>query len=144
MLISRVADPRNFLLVGLPPKDMLEDVAAAWIANGLNVDDCFKRALSVTGEWVYDPSQGPLKTRIRQRRMSEFTIPLKNRTLAEVLEPQPAASVVIKKLLAWMDRVDTASQHPGMAKPEFKTADGEPIFPENDDPWCWEIQNSFA
>ncbi len=110
MLISRVADPRNFLLVGLPPKDMLEDVAAAWIANGLNVDDCFKRALSVTGEWVYDPSQGPLKTRIRQRRMSEFTIPLKNRTLAEVLEPQPAASVVIKKLLAWMDRVDTSSR----------------------------------
>ena len=35
----------------------------------------------------------------------------------------------------WVDRCDIAS-HTGLPKPEFKTTDGEGIFPNNDDdPW---------
>ena len=39
MLVSRVTDPQNFLLIGVPPKDLLEYIAAALIAFGINVDD---------------------------------------------------------------------------------------------------------
>ena len=34
----------------------------------------------------------------------------------------------------WIDRVDLASQL-AQARPTFETAEGEPIFPEGDDPW---------
>lgn len=37
VLVSRVTDPRNFHLLGLPPIDMLEEVANAWRAAGLDV-----------------------------------------------------------------------------------------------------------
>ena len=66
----------------------------------MNVADVWKRTCSVTNEWVYDDQpQKPLKSRIRQRLVTEKSVPLKNRTLAEVLDPQPEASVVFKKLL---------------------------------------------
>ena len=42
VLVSRVTDPRNFHLVGLPPIDMLEDVAKAWRAAGLDVGIMFR------------------------------------------------------------------------------------------------------
>ena len=136
VLISRVTDPRNFLLCGLPPKDLWEDVSQAWLSAGLNIDDCWKRACSVTNEWVYDAGPGLLKTRIRQRIMTERSIPLKNRTLTEVLNPQPEASVVMQRLLVWIDRVDRASQS-GAPKPDFETEEGEPIFPEDEEDQWW-------
>ena len=34
----------------------------------------------------------------------------------------------------WIDRCDLASQS-GAPKPEFQTTSGEPIFPENEEPW---------
>ena len=87
-------------VAGLPPKDLWEDVTLAWARAGLNVPDCWKRACSVTNEWCYDdqPTK-PLKSRITQRLITERSIPLKNRTLSEVLDPQPEASVVFKRLL---------------------------------------------
>ena len=64
-------------------------MAEAWTRAGFNVHDCFKRACAVTNEWVYDAAGcGPLKSRISQRISHERSIPLKNRTLAEVLNPQ--------------------------------------------------------
>ena len=30
--------------------------AAAWAARGLDVDECLKRAVEVTGEWEYTPA----------------------------------------------------------------------------------------
>ena len=98
VLISRVTDPKNFILCGVPPKDLIEDVAQALIAAGVDVDQYFKTACSVTKEWVYDESFGRVKDRIRQKIDNERGIPLKHRTLAETLNPQPAASVVIKKV----------------------------------------------
>ena len=90
----------------------------------------------MTNEWVYDAGPGLLKTRIRQRIMTERSIPLKNRPLSEVLDPQPAASAVIKKLLDWIDRVDRASQSCA-PKPDFETEEGEPVFPEDEEDQWW-------
>ncbi len=118
VLLSRATDPQNLQLVGLPPKDMLEEVEAAWARAGMNVDECWRRVVSVTNEWVYTPGPGPVGDRITQRRISERTIPLKHRTLAEVLDPQPRASAVIHRLLDWIDSCDMASQR-GEARPPF-------------------------
>eukprot|EP00973_Karenia_brevis_P015302 2093514-Karenia_brevis.AAC.1 len=41
---SRVTDPILFKLVGLPPLDLLDDVAKAWRARGLDVNNCFRDA----------------------------------------------------------------------------------------------------
>ena len=50
------------------------------------------------------------------------------------MNPQPDATVVIHRLLDWMDRVDVASQH-GHARPPFRTIWGEDIFPPDDELW---------
>ena len=44
VLISRVTDPQNFYLLGVPPKDMIEDVASALIEQGISVDEFFDTA----------------------------------------------------------------------------------------------------
>ena len=105
VLASRCTDPANFHLVGIPPADLLDDVKAAWAKAGLDVDECMRKAVSVTNEWTYDKEAG-----LRPRHQSERTVPMKHRTLADILDPQPKASVVYKRLLAWIDRLDLASQ----------------------------------
>ena len=132
VLFSRVTIPQNCQLVGIPPKDLIDEVADALRAAGFDVDTCFKRAAAVTGEWVYTPGDGPVSHRIVPKRSAERNIPLKCRTLAEVLTPQPQASAVIRNLLGWIDRVDTASQC-GTSRPPFSTLEGNDIFPA--DPW---------
>ena len=42
--------------------------------------------------------------------------------------------MVFQRFLDWIDRCDLASQS-GAPKPEFQTTSGEPIFPENEEPW---------
>ncbi|MEE3276671.1 MAG: hypothetical protein VX193_02435 [Candidatus Thermoplasmatota archaeon] len=59
---------------------------------------------------------------------------MKLRKLEEVLNPQPDATVVIHRLLAWMDRVDLATQR-GMPRPPFQTPEGEHIFPPEEELW---------
>ena len=95
VLISRVTDPRNFHLIGVPPRDVLEDVAAALIADGVDVDHFFENACTVTGEWEYDRSKARLRDRLQQKFSNERSVPLRFRTLAEMLNPQPEAQVVI-------------------------------------------------
>ena len=110
VLVSRVTDPRNCLLCGLPPNDLWEEASLAWARAGLNVTDCWKRACSVTNEWVYaDEPTKPLKSRITQRLITERGIPLKNRTLSEVLDPQPEASVVFKRLLDFTSSIQVVN-----------------------------------
>jgi hypothetical protein len=121
------------VLVGLPPKDLLEDVALAWKQAGFDVDECFRRAVSVTNEWTYTSGTGvPVAERIAPKWISERTIPPKLRSLEECLNPQPLAASVMHKLLDWIDRVDSASQL-GLLSPPFQTREGDDIFP--DEPW---------
>ena len=142
VLFSRVTDPQNLVLIGLPPKDLLDAVAAAWEQAGLNVDECFRRAVSVTNEWTYAAGNGntdrPVVERISPKWMSERVIPQKLRNLSETLNPQPLASTVIRELLDWIDRVDFASQR-GLPSPPFKTRDGQDIFPE-EKWWLTDVQ----
>ena len=88
----------------------------------------------MTGDWKYDRSKLRLKDRIDQKYNHERSVPLKFRTLAETLNPQPDAHVVFQRLLDFIERCDIASQL-GLPRPEFKTLDGEAIFPEDDEPW---------
>ncbi len=119
VLISRVTDPRNLHLVGVPPKDVLEDVEKAWRDAGLDVDRCWENAVSVTSEWVYTRGPQHISQRITQKRIEERRIPLKHRTLAEVLDPMPRASLVIHRILGWIDECDLASQR-NEQRPAFR------------------------
>ena len=121
---------------GIPPKDLLEEVAAALIAAGSSVDEFFETACTVTGDWKYDQSKSRLKDRIDQKYNHERSVPLKFRTLSECLNPQADAHVVFQRLLDWIDRCDVASQMT-LTKPQFQAADGGPIFPEDEDDQWW-------
>ena len=134
VLVSRVMDPRNFVLVGVPPKDLLEDIAAALLGQGVDVDKYFEDVCSVTREWVYNREAPRLRDRIKVKFNNEHAFPVKLKALDEILNPQPDAQVVIHRLLDFMDRVDLATQT-GAPRPLFQTTDGEDIFPDNDEPW---------
>ena len=119
--------------MGIPPKDVIEDVGQALVAHGIDVDSFFEAACKVSGEWKYDRSKSRLVDRIDQKYCHERAVPLRSRTLAESLNPQPDAHVVFQRLLDWINRCDVASQL-GHEKPEF-ASDGNPIFPDDDEPW---------
>ena len=88
----------------------------------------------MTREWVYDKDKPLLKHRIQVKFNNEHTTPVKHRKLEDVLNPQPDATVVIHRLLDYMDRVDVATQQ-GRERPPFKTLEGEDIFPPEDELW---------
>ena len=120
---------------GLPPIDILEDVCHAWQRAGLDVAECLRRATSVTNEWVYTPTaDGDIRSRLTQRLMRERTVPVVLKDLYEVIDAQPKALAVIKRLLDWISRVDLASQQ-GLPRPVFKTVEGDPIFPPEEEQW---------
>ena len=97
--------------------------------------ECLQRAATVTNEFVYTHGAGgDIRGRFAPRLISERAMPVRHRDLSEVVNPQPDAMKVIRKLLNWIGAVDLASQR-GAARPAFKTTDGEPIFPGEDEPW---------
>ena len=55
VLVSRVVDPVLFVAVGLPPEDLLDEVAQAWAAAGWDVNEALTCAAGVTAEWTYTP-----------------------------------------------------------------------------------------
>ena len=128
-LVRHCSDPAKLRLVGVPPSDMIDSVAAAWAAAGLDVHECFRRAVSVTNDWTYDPEHG-----LQPNPLSTRTTPIKNRTLAEILNPQPKTIAVVNRLLDWIDRLDEASQV-GAPRPPFQTLDGDAIFPDLEEYW---------
>ena len=94
----------------------------------------------MTNEWEYKLENLGHVNRIQQRRFTEKekSVPLTWRTLAECLDPQPRARVVIKDLLEYIDRCDAASMDEG-PKPPFCTTDGSPIFPEGEKWWLTDL-----
>ena len=119
---------------GLPPADVLEDVAHAWAQAGLDVVECLRRCTAVTNEWIYAAGTGPLRDRFSPRLISERTVPVAHRNLDQIINPQPEALKVYQNLLAWIDEVDLASQR-RMPRPPFTTPHGDPIFPDEDTRW---------
>jgi len=134
VLVSRVTDPKLLHLVGLPPMDLLSEIYAAWKAAGLDPVECLRRCATVTNDFVYHPGPPDLRDRFTPRFVKERTVHIVARELHEMLNPQPRAAAVMHRLLDWIERADLASQR-GEAKPPFATAQGEPIFPEGEDPW---------
>ncbi len=140
VLVSRVTDPQNFSLIGLPPEDMLDEVAEAWRAHGYDVDACFTTAAAVTEDWEYTPAGNPqvatrnVRSRLTKQMDEERRVPVRLRTLAEILDPQPGTAEVLHRLLDWIDRADRAAQD-REPKPAFSTAAGDPIFPEDGEEW---------
>ena len=136
VLSSRVTDPAHFQLVGLPPEDLLEEVALAWKQAGHDVDVCFAMAAAVTSEWEYTPAgprQDPcamVRARLKPTGEEKRRVPLRLKALADVLNPQPAAAEVFHGLLNWIDRCDQASQAQQPPPPAAR-ADGAPLFPEH-------------
>ena len=154
VLFSRVTDPRHLELIGrtyfvaqtrihvyfkhatgLPPEDILEEVCRAWERAGIDVVESLRRATTVTNEWVYTPTaEGDIRSRLTERQVKERTVPVKLKDLYEIVDAQPRALAVIRKLLDWISRVDLASQQ-GLPRPAFKHVDGEPIFPPEEEQW---------
>jgi len=66
----------------------------------------------------------------------ETTIPVVLKNLNEIIDAQPRALVVIRKLLDWIGRVDLASQR-GASRPPFKTVNGDSIFPSDEEDQWW-------
>ena len=137
--VSRVVDPAFYAAIGIPPADLLDDVAAAWSAQGFDVDKLFAEAAAVTNEWVYtaatpgtDPTRS-VRSRLRARYAEQRRVPLRLRSLQDILNPQPRTARVLHGLLDWIDRADTAAQR-GQPRPDLSRADGEPLFPV-DEPW---------
>ena len=52
----------------------------------------------------------------------------------DILDPQPQTAEVLHRMLDWIDRADRAAQA-GEPKPEFSTATGEPVFPDDGEEW---------
>ena len=96
VMVSRVTDPANFALCGLPPKDLVDDVAAALRKNGYDIDEVFQRACLICNEVEYNACrQGPPSNRFLRKHRSERTVPVQHRTLAATLNPQPVALFLI-------------------------------------------------
>ena len=116
MQISRVVDPALYAAVGLPPLDLLDEVAQAWAAAGKNVDAMLARAASVTDEWVYTPSAPgtdpctPVRARLHPRYEERRRVPLRLASLAQILNPQPEMARVLHGLRDWIARADQAAQ----------------------------------
>ena len=141
---SRSTDPAKLNCIGLPPKDLLDDVAKLWLRKGYNVHYCMAEAASVTGEWEYDPSLGPSNgwssaaaenvfARLKPKRVTERRVPLQLRTLEQVLRPQPMMADVVDRFLDWIGRENQAVRDGLLEQPEFKTLSGEEIFPAGED-----------
>ena len=94
------------MLRGLPPRDILPDVVRAWQSAGLDVAECLQRATTITNEWIYTPGNQDVRERFTPRLISERTVPVAHRDLYEVIDPQPKALVVIRRLLEWIGSCD--------------------------------------
>ncbi len=148
VLFSRVTDPDNFHLVGIPPEDLLEDVARAWQRAGLDVDACLEAACEVTREWEYataarnrDPAV-KVAERLVPRSETERRVPPRLSPLADILNPQPGTAEVVHAVLDWINRCDAASQA-GAATPPPARVDGAPLFPEHEW-WLTEFEKRKA
>ena len=83
VLVSRCTDGANFNLIGIPPVDLIEDVATALKKAGLDADTVFRTSTSVSQEWDYDAVA--TNNKFRQKRIEERTVPMRHKNLAETL-----------------------------------------------------------
>ena len=78
--------------------------------------------------------EGSIRNRLKERVIKETSVPVAWKPLEHIVNAQPRALAVIRKLLDWISRVDIASQQ-GLPRPAFKAVDGDPIFPPEEEQW---------
>ncbi len=128
---------KKLVAAGVPPKDMIQRIVTALWRAGHDKDDVFPRATTISNEWHYNITEPHLEKRFTQRYMRERTVQQKHRTLEETLNPQPIAQRTLMKLLAWIDRVDLASQACANRPPFEDPHDGFIFPPEGHDDERW-------
>ena len=72
-----------------------------------------------------------VRLRLQPKKVQKKRVPLKLRTLAQILDPQPQTAQVLQGLLAWIDRADLAAQA-GAPAPPPSTEDGAKLFPDTE------------
>ena len=88
----RGTDPKDFELVGVPPKDIVSSLAVALRRAGYDYDAVFQTCIGVSNEWCYNATgSSNLAERFSQKYMRQRTVPMTHKTLEEVLNPQPVA-----------------------------------------------------
>ena len=128
-----------------PPIDMLEDVIQAWRREGLDVDACLKVAAKIIKDWDYkretedDDSTADVFSRLKSHWDYQRRVPLKMKTLAEVLNPQPTTARVLSNLLQWIDDVDRQSVDPEV-RAEDPSSAFERIFFQEPNWWLTELE----
>ena len=78
----------------MPPKDLIDDIAAALRRAGVDFDGVFGKCVEVSNEWTYDmnnPQNKPPSERFCQKYISDRQVPMVHKSLEEVLNPQPIA-----------------------------------------------------
>ena len=141
---SRSTDPDNFQLIGLPPLDLLDAVAAKWLELNLDVNECMSAAVRVTDEWTYTSlpngrsmaAATNVACRLHRKRIAQRTIPIVHRTLEQILDPQPDMSECMSRVLEWVERENDCLNR-GEDAPPFETIDGAEIFPTDPDNTWW-------
>ena len=127
--------------IGLPPKDILDDVARSWLSRGHDVHACMEAAASITSEWEYErrsvDGRSPsacinVFDRLKRKKISARCVPVQLRTLEQLLRPQPLMADVVDRLLDWIDAENDAMRA-GQPQPAFKTRSGESIFPDSEE-----------
>ena len=88
----RGTDPKNFELVGVPPKDIVSSLAVALRRANCDYDEIFQRCIGVSNEWNYNATcNSNVAERFSQKNIRQRHVPLTHETLEEVLNPQPVA-----------------------------------------------------
>ena len=108
----------------------------AWREAGLGIVECLRKCVSVTNEFEYVEGRERIKDRIQPRKIDAKLVPVTNRKLAQILNPQPRCSIVLHKLLAWIDICDYASQV-GEEKPPCLDENGDKIIPSDPEDLWW-------
>jgi len=108
----------------------------AWREAGLGIVECLRKCVSVTNEFEYVEGRERIKDRIQPRKIDAKLVPVTNRKLAQILNPQPRCSIVLHKLLAWIDICDYASQV-GEEKPPCLDENGDEIIPSDPEDLWW-------
>ncbi len=105
-------------------KELIAALNLAALSNDeLDPKKAVAKCVGVSDEWGFIDYL-PLDDCFRQKYKKERSVPMKHKTLEETLSPQPVASRVLKRLLAWIDSVDVAAQG-GSSRPAFL---GEDVF----------------
>ncbi len=86
--------PRHLLRIGVPPKDLIDDIAAALRRAGVDFDGVFTKCVEVSTEWEYDmnnPQNKPPSERFSQKYIRDRQVQMVHKSREEVLNPQPIA-----------------------------------------------------